>query len=113
LRQNPGPADFFYARFAGLGNPKRKAQVRGAFAVKLSVPKINFILRQSDEDLACFTIHDSRTLLKLFLDEQDLKSLADEVADARIHLRQSRNLSELVARNLKHTRFPRGKGTRR
>lgn len=72
------------------------------------MPKINFILRQSDEDLACFTIHDSRTILKLYLDEADLKSLSGEVADALVHLRQSRNLSELVARNLKHTRFPRG-----
>jgi hypothetical protein len=73
------------------------------------MPKINFVLRQSDEDLACFTVSESRTLLKLYLDERELKRLAGEVDDAIAHLRQCRHLSELVKRNLKKTRFPRGK----
>lgn len=73
------------------------------------MPKINFILRQSDEDLACIAIHDSRTLLKLYVDEAELKRMALEVDNAIGHLRQSRRLSELVARNRKRSRFPRGK----
>jgi hypothetical protein len=71
------------------------------------LPKINFILRQSDEDLACFTVHDSRTILKLYLDEPDLERMAVEVDNALGHLRQSRKLSELVERQRKKSRFPR------
>lgn len=73
------------------------------------MPRINFLLRQSDEDLAVLTISESRTLLKLYLDEKDLAHLADEIEDARRHLKNCRSLNELVERNLKKTRFPRGK----
>jgi hypothetical protein len=62
------------------------------------MPQINFVLRQSDEDLACFTVSESRTLLKLFLDERELKRLAGEVDDALSHLRQCRNLNDPVKR---------------
>ena len=47
------------------------------------MPRIHFLLKQSDEDLAVLTISESRTLLKLYLDEKDLAHLADEIADAR------------------------------
>lgn len=72
------------------------------------MPKIHFVLRQSDEDLACFAISEGRTILKLYLDERDVDRLAEEVLDATKHLQQCRQLSDLVKRNLKHTRFPRG-----
>lgn len=71
------------------------------------MPKINFVLRQSDEDLACFSISEGRTILKLYLDERELGRLDGEVSDALAHLKQSRNLRELVKKNLKKTRFPR------
>ena len=71
------------------------------------MPKINFVLRQSDEDVACFTLSEGRTLLKLYLDEKELKRLAGEVCDAIAHLRQCGNLRDLVKRNLKKTRVPR------
>jgi hypothetical protein len=71
--------------------------------------RINFIVRQSDDDLACLAIHESRTILKLYLDESDLKNLSKEIDHAMGHLRKSRNIADLVTRNLKKTRFPRGK----
>lgn len=73
------------------------------------MPRISFLLRQSDEDLACLAVHESRTLLKIYLDDRQLKQLAEEVADAQRHLRNCKSLSDLVARNLKKTRFPRGR----
>jgi hypothetical protein len=73
------------------------------------MPKINFIDRQSDDDLACFTIHDSRTILKVFLEEKDLKALTSEIAAAKKHLVERRNLNAHVARAMKRTRFPRRK----
>lgn len=73
------------------------------------MPKINFVLRQSDEHLACFSISEGRTILKLYLDERELGRLDGEVSDALAHLKQSRTLRELVKQNLKKTRFPRGK----
>lgn len=88
---------------------RENARLAGQLKFRPDLPKINFILRQSDEDLACIAIHDSRTILKLYLDETDLARTGVEIDNALGHLRQSRQLNELVARNRKKSRFPRSK----
>ena len=73
------------------------------------MPKINFLERQSEDTLACFTMHDSRTILKFYLEESDIKALAKEIDAARTFLTQRRNFNAHVRRAMKRTRFPRSK----